>query len=97
MSLSLFQVHEKEVKGQAQSCLLKLLGVAGKTLNSEPQIFCSTAPVGERQGLLHPPPGSSPDANRDFIFLIDITGNKVFTHSFSWTPVLLTEENTVDH
>lgn len=59
MCHSLFQVHEKEVKGQAQSCLLKLLGVTGKTLNSEPQMFCSTAPVGERQGLLHPPPGNA--------------------------------------
>lgn len=56
MSLSLFQVHEKEIEGQAQSRLLKLLGVTGSTLNSEPQIFCSTAPVDECQGLLHPPP-----------------------------------------
>lgn len=59
VSLSLFQVHEKEVKGQAQSCLLKLSGATGKALNSEPQIFCSTAPVGERQDLLHPPPGNA--------------------------------------
>lgn len=99
MSLSLFQVHEKEVKGQAQSCLLKLLGVTGKTLNSEPQIFCSTASVGERQDLLHPPPWNAPVLMPTGIlfFFNWHYCELIFTDSFSWTPVLLTEENTVEH